>query len=130
MADTDPFQNCETYHANCHCGLIRFEFQFPPLKSIKVVACNCSICVKNGYLLIYPFTKDIVFTRGEEQLKSYRFGSQRKPQKFCPNCSTSILIDFSELPNERSRVRSAVNVRFSPVYVYMIDALLTLFSLL
>ncbi|KAB8077180.1 hypothetical protein BDV29DRAFT_168912 [Aspergillus leporis] len=84
----------ETYNANCHCGTVRFSFSLPSLKSTKVNQCNCSIRTKNGYLLVYPLRTDGLFHSGEKQLAQYRFGNRAKPHKFCPNCGTSVLIDF------------------------------------
>ncbi|KJK67869.1 Glutathione-dependent formaldehyde-activating enzyme [Aspergillus parasiticus SU-1] len=82
----------ETYNANCHCGAVRFSFSLAPLKTIKINRCNCSICTKNSYLLVYPLRKDVVFHRGEDQLAEYRFGNRTKPHKFCPNCGTSAVV--------------------------------------
>ncbi|KAB8217862.1 Mss4-like protein [Aspergillus novoparasiticus] len=100
----------ETYNANCHCGAVRFSFSLAPLKTIKINRCNCSICTKNSYLLVYPLRKDVVFHRGEDQLAEYRFGNRTKPHKFCPNCGTSVLIDFKESQFEKERGRMAINV--------------------
>ena len=42
-----------TYDAGCHCGYIKFSLTLsPPLPEYKVLDCNCSICRRNGYLLI------------------------------------------------------------------------------
>lgn len=100
----------ETYNANCHCGLVRFSFSHPPLTTSKVTKCNCSICTKNGYLLVYPLRKDLVFRSGEDDLAQYRFGNKTKPHKFCSKCGTSVLIDFSESPFEREREVVGINV--------------------
>ncbi|RAQ58700.1 hypothetical protein COH20_005900 [Aspergillus flavus] len=100
----------ETYNANCHCGAVRFSFSLAPLKTIKINRCNCSICTKNSFLLVYPLRKDVVFRRGEDQLAEYRFGNRTKPHKFCPNCGTSVLIDFKESQFEKEREMMAINI--------------------
>lgn len=65
-----------------------------------------------GYLLVYPKREDVVFTPGsEEKLKSYFFGKKRKPHRFCPECSSSVLIDFHNSDFEKQRAYLAVNVR-------------------
>lgn len=58
-----------------------------------MMRCNCSICTKNGYYLVYPLAKDVVFHQGEDHLKSYRFGNQKAEHRFCPTCGSSVLIN-------------------------------------
>lgn len=103
-------QELTTYKANCHCGAVRFTVRLPDLRAEKINSCNCSICTKNGYLLAYPQASDVVFLAGEDILKAYRFGNRDKPHRFCSECGTSILIDFSESPFESERQHTAVNV--------------------
>ncbi|KAI4957330.1 hypothetical protein J4E86_005804 [Alternaria arbusti] len=65
----DP-QNCQTYAASCHCGSVQYSVLLsPPLAQWKVVSCNCSICTRNGYLLVYP-------ERSQLQVKSVGVGAQ------------------------------------------------------
>ncbi|KAF2452922.1 Mss4-like protein [Lineolata rhizophorae] len=85
------------YDGNCHCGAVRYTVKLsPPLPEYVVTQCNCSVCTKIGYLLVYPSIDDFTSTRGEDQLKEYRFGSKRRPHRMCGNCGCSILIDLSE----------------------------------
>ena len=54
-----------THEASCHCGAIQFEVTFKyPFPKYPINTCNCSICTKNGYLLVYPLRRDVVFTQG------------------------------------------------------------------
>ncbi|KAE8150488.1 hypothetical protein BDV25DRAFT_154322 [Aspergillus avenaceus] len=102
----------ETYTSTCHCTAIRLSFKIPSLttNSTKITQCNCSICTKNGYLLVYPRTTDVTFHSGESEMAQYRFGNLAKPHKFCARCGTSVLIDFGESLFERERGKVAVNV--------------------
>ena len=102
----------ETYRANCHCGAVRFTVTLsPPLEDgYTPCNCNCSICTKNGYLLVYPLKEDVVFESGTEDMSAYLFGGKNKPHRFCKICGTSILIDFSESKLELERSRMAINV--------------------
>jgi hypothetical protein len=97
MASTNPEK--KVYKAQCHCGDVKFTVALPPLETgaTKVNQCNCSICTKKGYLLVYPTRKDVIFTAGEENLSEYFFGNKNKPHRFCPNCGTSSLIDFGNM---------------------------------
>ena len=105
----------ETYRGNCHCGQVRFSFVYAPLESTQIMWCNCSICTKNGYLLVYPKATDVQFTSGQDAMREYRFGNRMKPRKFCGNCSTSILIDFAQSSFEKEREYLAINVRFTQI---------------
>jgi hypothetical protein len=58
-----------THTGNCHYGLTRFNVTLtPPLSEQAVSSCNCSICVRNGYLLVYSLDKDIIWHSGKEEL--------------------------------------------------------------
>jgi len=97
-----------TYKANCHCGQVKLTFTIPkPLEESEVCRCNCSICTKSGYILVYPKREDVAFTAGEATLSEYRFGKKNKPHKFCPNCGTSMFIDFKDALDEWNAGRGA-----------------------
>lgn len=111
---TDP--DLLPYPANCHCGAVAYTVQLPSLETYEVNKCNCSICTKNGYLLVYPSRTSVVFHRGFDHLRSYFFGKKQKPHKFCPTCGSSILIDFNG--THKSRDVLAMNVRIASASHY------------
>ncbi|KAF7307586.1 hypothetical protein MIND_00553500 [Mycena indigotica] len=79
------------YLGNCHCGA--FKFTFTTADELKhAQACDCSICSRNGYVLVKD--GEFVATKGDLQttLSSYTFGTRLWEHKFCPKCSTSIAI--------------------------------------
>lgn len=89
----DP-SNAQTYHALCHCGTVRYTVTLsPPLDKQKVADCNCSICSRNGYLLVYPSREHLVVQSGEEALRSYSFGVKRILHKFCGKCGSAVFFD-------------------------------------
>jgi hypothetical protein len=92
----------KTYAGRCHCGEIKFTVSIPPLETgaTSVMQCNCSICTKKGYLLVYPPAHDVTFQTGEDKLGLYTFGRKIRPHKFCPTCGTSIMIDLSKPSSE------------------------------
>ncbi|KAI1406822.1 glutathione-dependent formaldehyde-activating, GFA [Hypoxylon sp. FL1857] len=100
-----------TYKANCHCGRTRFTVDLADIRSSKVTRCNCSICTRNGYLLVYPKREDVKFESGWDELSSYRFGKSLKHHRFCSKCGTSVLIDFSESDWDLERQVFAINIR-------------------
>ena len=91
MTDSTPPE--VWYEANCHCAAIKYKVKLPPLESIEIMSCNCSICTKNGYFNVYPKKKDVVFHSGEDLLKGYNFGEKKCTHMFCPTCGSSILVE-------------------------------------
>ena len=108
--DTHP---SETYEANCHCGWITYAVTLsPPLyDGHEVMNCDCSICTRNGYLLVYP-TRDKVQWHGDSlsHVGKYQFNTKKKDHLFCPHCGTSLMIDFNGTFDEDYL---AINVRHS-----------------
>lgn len=89
----DP-TNSQTYEATCHCGTVEYSVTLsPPLAKQKVVSCNCSICARHGYLLVYPLREHFSLKSGEDALKSYSFGPKRNLHKFCARCGSSVFLD-------------------------------------
>ena len=89
-------QELTSYRGNCHCGAVTFTVRTPSLSDNKVNSCDCSICSRNGYLLIYPQRADVDFHTGYDHLVSYFFGDKQGAHKFCPTCGSSILVDFNK----------------------------------
>lgn len=70
-----PRQSSRTYRGNCHCGAVVFEAEIPEITCVN--ECNCSFCVKRGYLLV-PRTNisNVQFVKGSiGDLSSYTFGN-------------------------------------------------------
>ncbi len=87
------------HQGQCHCGAVSFKVLHEPLEPtptyhIPVGRCNCSICLKNGYLLIYPERKEVEWLKGWDEMKNYRFASETRDHKFCGTCGSSVCIDF------------------------------------
>ncbi|KAF1962765.1 hypothetical protein CC80DRAFT_588281 [Byssothecium circinans] len=115
--DTPPPQtfdpsNAQTYDALCHCGTVQYAVTLsPPLGEQKVVECNCSICSRNAYLLVYPLRKHVVMKSGEEALKTYSFGPKRNLHRFCGRCGSAVLFDPRMKERGEEPDLMAVNVR-------------------
>ncbi|KAF7973563.1 hypothetical protein HWV62_14828 [Athelia sp. TMB] len=87
---THPAEDLKTYYGNCHCGAVRFTVKIASLSTHEVGSCNCSICTRNGYLMIYPAPENITFQQGSDNLKEFRFGSQAFVHHFCKTCGSSV----------------------------------------
>ena len=101
------------YHANCHCANIRYKVQLPPLETLEIMNCNCSICSKNGYMNVYPNRRDIVFVSGEDTMKGYQFGNEKSTHQFCPMCGSSLFIDPYIPDNDKVVVNVSLSYSFS-----------------
>ena len=72
------------YQGSCHCGAVKFEVEAP--STIEAENCNCSICVKTGFLhLIVPLSKFRLLS-GKESLTTYTFNTGVAKHTFCKVC--------------------------------------------
>ena len=72
-----------SYRGSCHCGAIRFELR---TRLGHLSRCNCSLDVRRNALLHYVPPEDFRLVAGEDQLATYRFGSETTDQHFCRTC--------------------------------------------
>ncbi len=64
MASTEEPKPSGTTEGGCHCGYIKYAVTLsPPLPEYTVLECNCSVCIKAGYLLTYPKREDVKWVR-------------------------------------------------------------------
>lgn len=112
MSSSTENQETKTYSGRCHCQAIIFEVTIPPLETgaTEVMQCNCSICMKKGYWLLYPLREDVKFLKGEDQLKDYYFATKTRAHRFCPECGTSVLIDYKNVQHEKLKGRLGISV--------------------
>jgi hypothetical protein len=106
VLDLAPFDasNAQAYSALCHCGTVQFTVTLsPPLEKQKIVECNCSICTRNGYLLVYPSREQVQVTSGQEALKTYTFGSKMNLHQFCGRCGSTVFFD-PQLPKRGEKI--------------------------
>lgn len=105
-----PTSERSFHSGNCHCGAVRFSLSLsPPLHEYPTNLCDCSICTKNGYLLLYPFLKDFTLESGEDVLKDYKFAERKVRHQFCGECGGSC---FIRLPEAGSPPILVINVYF------------------
>mgnify|MGYP000151743546 CR=1 FL=1 len=72
------------YQGSCHCKKVTFEVEAPD--HLEVDDCNCSICVKTGFLhLIVPLTKFTLLS-GHHNLSNYTFNTGVAQHTFCKTC--------------------------------------------
>ncbi|MGH1486466.1 MAG: GFA family protein [Cellvibrionaceae bacterium] len=72
------------YKGSCHCGGVTFEVKASGRLTIE--DCNCSVCMKTGFLhLIVPKSRFTLLT-GEALLSLYQFNSRIAKHYFCKEC--------------------------------------------
>jgi hypothetical protein len=71
------------HKGGCHCGKVRYEVA-TDLKNI--VACNCSICSKQGLWLTFVPGPEFKLVSGETSLKDYQFKDKKIHHMFCDAC--------------------------------------------
>src|SRR5262245_11043652 len=72
----------KTYTGGCHCGDVRYEVK---ADLSKVMACNCSICLKRGSLLAFVPEGEFTLSNGGD-LTDYQFNRMIAHHLFCPKC--------------------------------------------
>lgn len=72
------------YKGSCHCGDIQFEIEAPAV--VDVYNCNCSMCVRSGYLHLEVPASRFRLLSGEESLTTYTFNTGVAKHTFCRTC--------------------------------------------
>jgi hypothetical protein len=73
------------FTGGCHCGSVRFEVE-APAEPIPLLDCNCSMCVRTGFLHLIVGRDDFRLLQGDDNLTDYRFGTGAARHLFCRTC--------------------------------------------
>jgi hypothetical protein len=95
-----------SYEGSCHCGAVRYEATMAP--PAKAFACNCSICMRSGWLLAFVPSADFRLVSGEADLTDYQFGKKSSHHVFCRTCGVR---SFSRGKGHDGKDWTAVNLR-------------------
>ena len=80
MGEADPI----VHEGSCHCEAVRFRVTAPA--ELEVHECNCSICVRVGYLHLIVDRDRFELLAGRERLTTYRFNTGTAQHTFCAVC--------------------------------------------
>ena len=102
-----------TFTGGCHCGRVRFRVT---ADLTHVLDCNCSICIKKGFLhLIVPPHRFELLT-AEEELTTYQFNTLTAKHKFCRACGIhSFYIPRSDPDKISINVRCLDNINLAEI---------------
>ena len=95
----------EKRRGGCHCGQVRYEVE---TDLGRVMACNCSLCQKRGYLLTFVPRAQFTLLSGADDLTDYQFNKKIIHHVFCRHCGVASFA-HGQVPNGPDMV--AVNVR-------------------
>ena len=79
----DEKQSVSTYEGGCHCGAVRFQVI---VDRWEVLDCNCSICLKKGFLHLIVPTEQFTLLKGQDVLTTYTFNTHTAKHTFCGIC--------------------------------------------
>ena len=89
----------------CHCGAVRFE---ATTGVGEVMACNCSLCAKTGWLLTFVPANSFKLIAGADHLTDYQFNRKTMHHVFCKTCGVH---SFSRGQSPKGGEMYALNVR-------------------
>lgn len=92
------------YTGGCHCQAVRYEVEVDLLHTI---ACNCSHCVKKGFILSFVPAEQFTLLSGEDMLTEYRFNKKVIAHFFCKVCGVQ---SFGRGSDAEGKKTVAVNV--------------------
>ena len=71
------------YEGGCHCGAVRFRVIVDKHKADE---CNCSICLKKGFLHLIVPAERFTLLQGADVLTTYTFNTGVAKHTFCRLC--------------------------------------------
>jgi hypothetical protein len=71
------------HKGGCHCGAVRFQVT---VKEKRAVDCNCSVCMKKGFIHLIVPKIDFQLLKGADILSTYTFNTHQARHVFCRIC--------------------------------------------
>ncbi len=91
--------------ASCHCGVLSVETDAP---LTEVMECNCSHCIRKGFLLAFVPRDQATVTAPENETATYLFNKHAIEHHFCVHCGVE---PFAYGKNPDGSLMTAINVR-------------------
>lgn len=121
MADSTGPSPSATYAGSCHCGAVNFSATISPgLESgHEVTDCNCSICTRNGYYLVYTPKSAVSFTSGFDSLRvrSHTLSAARWRTRLSRLMEADLWCAHRRISLARSALRTTFVLRVGPACV-------------
>ncbi|CCF33092.1 hypothetical protein CH063_05349 [Colletotrichum higginsianum] len=94
-----PGEDLKLYTGGCECGAVQVALKSKPLNDIEIKEDNCSICVRNGFIGVYPH-QSLVTLVGKDQTQDYKFGRGFNGSPFCRICGVHCFGNLYGPPEE------------------------------
>jgi len=95
----------QTYTGGCQCGQVRYEVA---ADIGEVMSCNCSRCVRLGWLISFVPAPDFKLISGEGATTDYQFNKHHIHHRFCSTCGIQ---SFAQGKGPGGAEMVAINVR-------------------
>jgi hypothetical protein len=89
----------KTYIGGCHCGRVEFKVK-ADLVNDRNGICNYTSCTMKGFVHHHVKKADFSLTRGNDDLKLYKFGTLSAEHYFCSHCGVESFYRSRSDPNE------------------------------
>ena len=73
----------QTFTGGCQCGAVRYEAQ---ADLDQLIACNCSRCVRAGFILTFVPPSHFKLLAGEGAQTEFLFNTHKIHHQFCSTC--------------------------------------------
>ena len=108
-----------SFRVSCHCGNIELDVT---AALDEVSACNCSICVRSGFLHWYVAPDQVSLVTHKRSLSTYAWRSVTGGQHFCPVCGIAVIRTSTQYPPPISiNARCIENVDLSSLNIRQFD---------
>lgn len=81
----------------CQCGAVRFEVRLDTHTAAH--ACNCSMCMRLGYVHLIAPKRDFKLLQGKDALTEYTFNTGTARHMFCKTCGVKSFYRPRSNPN-------------------------------
>ena len=108
------------HYGSCHCQKVQYKIITP--KEIKLIYCNCSICVIEDYkhLIIDKIKFELI--TGKNNVTTYSFNTHNAKHYFCKHCGiksfyiprshpNSISINFRCIKNNKLKIKKIIKFK-------------------
>jgi len=96
------------YEGSCHCGAVTFSVAADA--PTEAMSCNCSHCIRKGFVLAFVPTDQFTLESGADHLTDYLFYKHAITHQFCRSCGTEAFA-LGKSPQGDMR---AINLRCVP----------------
>ncbi|KAJ0309427.1 hypothetical protein COL5a_001598 [Colletotrichum fioriniae] len=94
-----PGDDLTLYTGGCDCGAVQIALKSKPLSEVQIKEDNCSICVRNGFIGVYPHQSQVSIV-GKDQALDYQFGRKFNGSPFCRTCGVHCFGNLYGPPKE------------------------------